>query len=119
IIRLIRGYLARHASWIWMESLIEALSPALTIAILAAGVALLDRILPLSPRLDRVFDVGLAAALILTLIIFADRICRHVVDRLALKSPALQGALGLLQGGVRGVIVGLGVLTFLDSIGIS
>jgi small-conductance mechanosensitive channel len=119
ILALIRSYLARHTSWVWVESLIEALSPALTIAILAGGVALLERILPLSPRLDRVFDIGLAGAFILALIIFADRICRRLVDRLALKSSALQGALGLLQGGVRGVIIGLGVLTFLDSVGIS
>jgi small-conductance mechanosensitive channel len=119
IIALIRGYLARHTSWVWMESLLEALSPALTIAILAGGVAVLGRILPLSPRLDRVFDVGLAGALVLALIIFADRIGRHLVDRLAQKSSALQGALGLIQGSVRAVIIGLGVLTFLDSIGIS
>src|SRR6201988_3434594 len=119
IIALIRSYLARRASWVWMESFIEALSPALTIATLAAGVAVLGGILPLSPRLDRVFDVGLAGALILALIIFADRIGRDLVDRLARKSSALQGALGLIQGSVRAVIIGLGVLTFLDSIGIS
>ena len=119
ILALIRAYLGRHRSFVWAESLIEGLSPALTIAILAGGVALLDHILPLSPRFDRAFDVGLAGALILALMIFADRVCRQLVDRLALKSSALQGALGLLRGAVRGIIIGLGALTFLDSIGIS
>jgi small-conductance mechanosensitive channel len=42
-----------------------------------------------------------------------------LLSHLALRSPALQGALGLLEGAVRGIIIGLGVLVFLDSIGIS
>jgi small-conductance mechanosensitive channel len=112
-------YLARHRSWAWADSLLDALSPAINIAIFAGGVALLDWILPLSPRSDRAFDIVLAGALILALIIFADRICRRMVERLATRSAALQGAHGLIQGGVRGVIIGLGVLVFLDSIGIS
>src|SRR5258707_5477187 len=59
------------------------------------------------------------ATLILAIMIFADRICRGLVARLADGSPAVHGALGLLQGGVRGVIIGFGLLIFLDSIGIS
>src|SRR2546428_11445952 len=73
ILAITRHYRARHRSWVWADSLIDALSPAINIAILAGGVALLDRILPLSPRSDRAFDVVLAGALILALIIFADR----------------------------------------------
>jgi small-conductance mechanosensitive channel len=119
ILAFVRAQVAERASWVWAESLIEALSPALTVAMFAGGVALLGRILPLSPRWDRVLDVAVAGALILALIIFADRICRRLVERLALQSSAVQGALGLFQGGVRGVIIGLGILVFLDSVGIS
>jgi small-conductance mechanosensitive channel len=114
-----RARIAEHASWVWAETFIEALSPALTVGIFAASFALLDRMLPLSPRSDRVFDVAVAATLILALIIFVDRISRRLVERLALRFSVVQGALGLFQGGVRGVIIGLGVLIFLDSVGIS
>src|SRR5262249_11502076 len=114
-----RAHIAGRASWAWAESLIEALSPALTIAIFAGSAAFLDRMLPLSPRSDRVFDVAVAGVLILALIIFADRIGRRLIERLALRSSVVQGALGLFQGGVRGMIIGLGVLIFLDSVGIS
>jgi small-conductance mechanosensitive channel len=114
-----RRHLAERTTWLWAESFIDAVSPSVTVAILAGGVALLDRILPLSPRSDRAFDVVLMATLILAIVIFADRICRGLVARLALRSPAVHGALGLLQGAVRGVIIGFGVLIFLDSIGIS
>jgi small-conductance mechanosensitive channel len=119
ILALVHGYVAKHASLAWAESLIDALSPAATIAIVAGGVALLDRTLPLSSRSDRVFDVAVAGALIFALIIFADRLFRGLLDRVALRSSAVQGALGLLQGGLRGLIIGLGILIFLDSVGIS
>jgi small-conductance mechanosensitive channel len=112
-------YIAQRASLAWADSFIEALSPALTIVVVASGIALLDRTLPLSPRSDRAFDVAVAGALVLALIIFTDRVCRKLVERWALRSSAVQGALGLVQGGVRGVIIGLGILVFLDSIGIS
>jgi small-conductance mechanosensitive channel len=119
ILSVIRSYLEGRTSLVWADSLVEAMSPALTVAILAGGLALLDRILPLSPRSDHAFDVILAALLVIALIIFVDRICRRFLAHLALRSPALEAALGLLQGGVRGIIIGLGALVFLDSIGIS
>jgi small-conductance mechanosensitive channel len=119
ILAVFRRYVAQRASLAWSDSFIEALSPALTIVIVASGVALLDRTLPLSPRSDRAFDVVVAGTLVLALIIFTDSICRKLIERLALRSSAVQGALGLLQGAVRGVIIGLGILVFMDSIGIS
>ncbi|MBV8135859.1 MAG: mechanosensitive ion channel [Deltaproteobacteria bacterium] len=119
VLAVFRRYIAQRASLAWADSFIEALSPALTIVIVASGVALLDRTLPLSPRSDRAFDVVVVGALVLALVIFTDRICRRLMERVALRSPAVQGALGLLQGGLRGVVIGLGMLVFLDSIGIS
>src|SRR5690348_9769771 len=91
ILAITRRHVGERTTWLWAESLIEALSPSLTIAILAGGVALLDRILPLSPRSDRAFDVVLMATLILAIVIFADRICRGLVARLADRSSAMHG----------------------------
>jgi small-conductance mechanosensitive channel len=116
---VIRRKLSGHSSWLWAESLVEALSPALSIVIVAGGLALMDRILPLSARTDHAFAVVLAALVILALIVFLDRISRQLLLRLASDSVAVRGALGLLQGGARGLIIALGVLVFLDSIGIS
>src|SRR5262250_252184 len=116
---IVRARVAGNTSWVWAATFIEALSPALAVAIFAGSVAFLDRMLPLSPRSDRIFDVAVTGALILALIIFVDRISRRLVERLALRFSVVQGALGLFQGGARGVIIGLGVLIFLDSVGIS
>jgi small-conductance mechanosensitive channel len=118
ILAATRRYIAVRTSWVWAETLADALSPALAVAIVAGGFGLLDRIVPLSRGSDRLFVIIVTGLLILALIIFSDRICRHLLARLAAKSPAVQGALGLVQGGVRGLIIGLGALVFLDSLGI-
>jgi small-conductance mechanosensitive channel len=120
--RLLLGGLRRVASrtsWQWDTILIDALSPALFIAILVVGLYLVGRYLSLSAELDRVLDVLLAAAIALTIVVFVDRLCRGTLDRVTPTSVMLQGARGLIQGIVRLLIGTIGLLIFLDSIGIS
>ena len=115
----IHRYLARRKSWTWADALIDALSPSIFVMILAIGAGLLQQILPLNPRADHIFGIAFAALVVLALVIFCDRICRRLLMHGALRSPALQGQLGLFEGIVRGVIIGLGVLVFLNTIGVS
>jgi len=110
---------AARTPWAWDDVLVESLSSPLLIAIVASGLLVFDRILPLSPEWDRAFDVLFAFSIALALVLFVDRAVRGVLDRLAAASPVLQGARGLIQAAVRGLIIGLGLLIFLDSIGIS
>ena len=110
---------AARTPWTWDDILVESLSSPLLIAIVASGLLVFDRILPLAPEWDRAFDVLFAFSIALALVLFVDRAARAVLDRLAAASPVLQGARGLVQAGVRGLIVGIGLLIFLDSIGIS
>ena len=119
ILRTIRSYLTGRTNWIWAESLIEALSPALSITILAIGIVSLQAILPLGARADHALGMVVAGLAILALIIFSDRLCRRFLTRLTSRSHVLQAELGLFQGVVRGIIVALGVLAFLNTIGIS
>ncbi len=111
--------MASRTAWNWDDVLVQALSPALLIAIVGSGLLVLGRILPLSPEWDRAFDVVLTAAVALALVVFVDRVARGMVDRMAAGSSALQGARGLILGGARGLIIAVGLLIFLDSIGIS
>jgi small-conductance mechanosensitive channel len=110
---------AARTPWAWDDVVIGAASTPLLIAIVASGFVVLGRILPLAPEWDRAFDVVLYGALVLALVLFADRAGRGALDRLETRSPAMQGARGLVQAGLRAVIIGLGVLVFLDSIGVS
>jgi small-conductance mechanosensitive channel len=118
VLRAIRG-MASRTSWTWDDVLLESLSPALLIAIVASGFFVCGRILPFPPEVDRAFDVMLAAAVALALVVFVDRIARGLLDRMAAGSSALQGARGLILGGTRGLIIAIGLLIFLDSVGIS
>lgn len=116
------GALRRVASrtrWTWDDVLVQSLSTPLLIAILASGLLVFDRILPLQPEWDRAFDVLFAFAIVLALVLFVDRATRGALERLAAGSPVMQGARGLVQAAVRGLIIGIGLLIFLDSIGIS
>jgi small-conductance mechanosensitive channel len=89
------------------------------IAILASGLVLMGRIMPLEPEWDRAFDVLLAGAIVLAIMLFVDRATSALLDRLSKTHTVLQGARGLVQGAVRGLVIGIGLLIFFDSIGIS
>ena len=79
----IRRQLDGRASWIWADALADALAPALRLAIVAGGLAIFYRILPLSGRTDHAFDVVLAGLIILALVAFLDRISRRLFTRWA------------------------------------
>jgi len=110
---------AARTRWTWDDVLVRALSTPLLITILASGLLVFGRILPLEPEWDRAFDVLLTFSIALALVLFVDRAARATLERVSEGSPVLQGARGLIQAGIRGVIVGIGLLIFLDSIGIS
>jgi small-conductance mechanosensitive channel len=118
LMRWLRRIAARTA-WTWDDVLIQALAAPARIAIVASGLVVLGRTLALGPGWDRAFEVMLAGAIVLAIILFVDSATRGLLDRLAESHTVLQGARGLVQGTVRGLIIGIGVLIFLDSIGIS
>jgi small-conductance mechanosensitive channel len=112
-------YLAGRTYWTWAESLIDALGPTVTIIVIGGAIALLAWILPLNSRAEHALYVMLVGAVVLALMVFADRICRGLLVRMASRSAALQGELGLIRGATRGVVIGLAIMVFLDSVGIS
>jgi small-conductance mechanosensitive channel len=112
-------YLARRTHWVRADSLIDALSPTLTLIVLAGAVALLNWTLPLNAQGTHALYIVLVATVVLALMVFADLISRGLLARMAVRSPALQGELGLFQGIMRGVVIGLALMVFLDSVGIS
>jgi small-conductance mechanosensitive channel len=114
-----RRYLSGRTNWAWAESLIEALGPTITIVVIAGAIALLAWIMPLSAHAERALYVMLVGTVVLALMVFADRICRGLLMRIASRSPALQGEMGLIRGATRGVVIGLALMVFLDSVGIS
>src|SRR5437899_1804687 len=81
LLDLVRIRLAKEGGSVWVDAVIDATSPALTVAVWVGGLAILDRILPLSARADRVFAIVLTGGVTLALVIFIERIA----DRLLLQ----------------------------------
>jgi len=100
---------AERTAWTWDDVLVRALSGPLLLPIMASGLLVFERILPLSPEWDRAFDIVMAGAMVLALVLFMDLACRGVLDRLAEKQPVLLGARGLVQGVIRGIIIAVGI----------
>ncbi|MBI4313212.1 MAG: mechanosensitive ion channel family protein [Candidatus Omnitrophica bacterium] len=86
--------------------------------ILASGLLLASRFLPLSPAVDEAAALGFKAILIVAMIAFLNR---FAVDFLSLYSGVefVRTAGGVLRGLIRGFIIGIGALILLDTFGIS
>lgn len=99
--------------------LIDAIAPALTVAIVVSGMDIAAQIAPLSQvwRNDvAIFETG---GVIAALVIFADRISTLWLRSAATRYPVFTEGYSLVTGAVRGIIIALGLLMFLESVGIS
>ena len=111
--------LSRRSRLQHLPSLIDAIAPALTLAIVVSGIEIAAQIAPLSQVWRS--DVGIiqTGGVVAALVIFADRISRLWLRRAATRYPLFAEGYGLVTGAVRGIIIALGLLTFLESVGIS
>jgi len=115
----IRRRVAARPELIWGNAFLDALSPALLIFIWTSGIAILARMMPLTRRWGVEVTVGLDAAVVIALIIFFDRWAPALMEWLAGRSPAVKAEYSLIRGITRTVIIALGALMLLDTIGIS
>ncbi len=120
--RIVFGRLKKWAAstplW-WDDVLVESLSFPINFLILASGLAIFTNLLPLSKTIDHWVAVGFRSSVILCVVLFLDNgVCR-VLDRHALKSARAQASQGIVKGLIRSFVIGLGVLAFLDLIGVS
>ncbi len=102
-----------------LASLIDAISPALTLAIVVSGIEVAAQIAPLTEvwRVD--VAIILTGGIVAALVIFADKISQLWLRRMAIRYPLFADGYGLVNGAVRGIIIALGLLMFLESVGIS
>lgn len=102
-----------------LTSLIDAIAPALTLVIFILGIEGAAQIAPL-PQAWR-FDVAiiLTGGVVAALVIFTDKISQLWLRRAATRYPLFAEGYGLVTGAVRGIIIALGLLMFLESVGIS
>ena len=102
-----------------LTSLIDAIAPALTIAIAVSGIEVAAQIAPLPQVWRADVAVILTGGVVAALVIFADKISRLWLRRAATRYALFAEGYGLVTGAVRGTIIALGLLMFLESVGIS
>lgn len=122
---IVKGVLIRHlkklaskTSIAWDDVLVRTLSGPLNILVVAAGVLLLNHLLPLSAGFDRSVVLGFQLAVLLACILFLDRFLRGILDlyndQIRLGLPP-----NIMRVFLRTVLFGSAALIFLDNIGVS
>ncbi|MBD3271617.1 MAG: mechanosensitive ion channel [Elusimicrobia bacterium] len=101
------------------DIILAALNLPLNFIIVSSAVLILERILPLTEAMDKVFFFVFQAFLIIAVIFFIDHLARDLMRVYAPKYDFLVSSKGIIQGLIRAVIIGLGILILLDAIGIS
>ncbi len=103
------------------DILLGALDLPLLLLIFASGAVVLERISPLGEELalTKFFIVGLKVTAIIAVIIFFDRLLRNLIQSYASRVEVLRTSGGIAQGIARVVVIALGLLILMDSLGIS
>lgn len=103
----------------WDDIIIGAVSFPANFLILASGLALLTSLLSLPKEVHRVAAIAFQGCLIFAIAFFLDSFAKTLVDQYVSKSIFNKISHGLMKGVLRGFIIGVGVLIFLDMMGIS
>ncbi len=112
------GHLTR-AHRDWTQALVQALSPALKLGAVIIALVVALSVEPIPARWHGLIGAVVSAGTVLALVVFADGILTFWMGRAAVRFPLLGQSYGLVTGLLRGLVFGLGVLMFLDSVGIS
>jgi len=118
IFRLVNRLAARTTTRM-DDVLLSAMNRPLNLVIIASGLLLLSRLLPLPDDADRAINLGYTACIVAGLVWFTDRLIGSLLDSYATQVSFLGQARSVVQGMVRGLLAGLGILIVLDSMGIS
>ncbi len=103
----------------WDDILINALSFPIDFLIVASGLAILANTLSLPEKADHLITMVLQGCVILTIVLFVDGVIKVWIDRSAHKGIFHRISAGMARGLMRGFVAGIGILVFLDLIGIS
>jgi len=100
---------------------LNALDLPLTLLIFVSGATILERISPLGEdiALTRFFIVGLKATTIIAVIIFLDRLLKNLINVYSRRVDILKTSGGVAQGITRTLVICLGLLILMDSLGVS
>jgi len=103
------------------DILLGALDFPLTLMIFVSGAVVLEKIAALgqTTELTKYFSVALRATTIAAVVIFLDKLLRALIQSYSSKVDMLRTSGAIVQGVIRAIVIGLGLLILLDSFGVS
>ncbi|TVZ41730.1 mechanosensitive ion channel-like protein [Alteromonadaceae bacterium 2753L.S.0a.02] len=103
--------------------LLESLQAPLNILILLVNLLLFERLLNhfhiTNADLSRFSSMSAQLLLVLAIVLFVDRFSNGALTTYTTKSEALRSSSGIIKGIVRGLVIGIGALVLLGTLGIS
>lgn len=103
--------------------LLESLQAPLNILILLVNILLFERLLNhfhiTNADLSRFSAMSAQLLLVLAIVLFVDRFSNGALTTYTTKSEALRSSSGIIKGIVRGLVIGIGALVLLGTLGIS
>ncbi|OGX03860.1 MAG: hypothetical protein A3G87_02700 [Omnitrophica bacterium RIFCSPLOWO2_12_FULL_50_11] len=91
----------------------------LTILIFGSGLYILEIILPLERKYEQAATIFVQGSVVIATVLFLDRLTKELGRLYSSHAEFAFVSRGILQGLIRGTVIGLGLLVFLDMIGIS
>lgn len=110
---------ARRTRWTGDDIIVAALRTLAPWAALAAGVSAAAAALPLTPAVDHSVNQALIAVLILLTTVAAARVVADLVRTLALSRSGVAGTATIFVNIARVVVLAMGVLVLLETLGVS
>jgi small-conductance mechanosensitive channel len=103
------------------DIILEAAEGPLLLLIFAGGIFILQKSFSLGSNtgLEKLVDVSFKASAIMAVILFFDKAISGILENLSLKFPLLANSSNVVRVVVRTLVIGLGVLVLIDSLGIS
>jgi len=98
---------------------LDAAGRPLNLLIIASGLLLLGRLLPLNEEADTGIALAYKFCVIAAFVWFIDRLARELIDMYSKRVAFIGQGRAAIQGGVRALFFTLGGMILLDSMGIS
>ena len=120
--RLSFGWMRRSSmrhQWNWIDSFLALVAPILDLAIFVIGVGVVSGFMPIPTSWQATVSIVLKSGMVLMLIVFADRFVTLWMRHAGSRFTMLGEGYGLVTGALRGLIIGVGSMMLLESVGIS
>ncbi|GGX86909.1 mechanosensitive ion channel family protein [Streptomyces minutiscleroticus] len=122
LLRLLMRWLAKHATrtrWTGDDVVVDALRPLVPCAAITAGAAAAAAALPLKARIEQTVTQTLTVLLILVATLTAARVVTGLVRSLAQSRSGVAGSATIFVNITRVVVLAMGFLVVLQTLGIS